>query len=75
MPDYLGFFKDLKITFSKHCRSGLLPAGTCQCWRCRKSRGEEATEETELIAEAEAAVADASFKSQMKKYMKDQGIG
>lgn len=46
------------VTFSVNCRSGLLPAGKCQCWRCRDARGQEVTAATERQAAREAAQAD-----------------
>lgn len=44
-----------KVTFSRNCRTGLLQEGeVCNCWRCRKERGEEVTDETEARAERES---------------------
>lgn len=36
-----------KMTFSINCCSGLVPAyaARCECWRCRRDRGEEPDEE------------------------------
>lgn len=56
----------VKITFSKNCRSGLLPKDTCQCWRCRQERGEPVTEESEQIAARAAVEADLKFKEKMR---------
>ena len=45
-----------KVTFSRNCCSGIVgllkDGSVCQCWRCRKGRGEGYSAETELIAEA-----------------------
>lgn len=51
---------DVPFTFSQWCRSGLLPEGTCQCWRCRQGRGEPVSEETNRIAKEQAQAADAA---------------
>lgn len=61
-------FRGVKITFSKNCRSGLVDR--CECWRCRKGRGEEVTEETESVAEANAAVVDKLFKESMDRWIR-----
>lgn len=55
-----------RLTFSINCRSGLLPSGTCQCWRCKGERGEEATAESEVVAALRAVEADARFRVQMR---------
>lgn len=44
------------VTFSPNCRSGLLTV--CDCKRCRTSRGEPVTAETEAKAATAAAEAD-----------------
>jgi len=51
---------DVPFTFSANCRSGLLER--CECWRCRKSRNEEVTEETEKNAKIQASIADEDFR-------------
>lgn len=30
---------NVRVTFSRHCCSGLIGADKCECWRCRKARG------------------------------------
>lgn len=54
------------FTFSPNCRSGLvnyIPGGNCNCGRCRKSRGEEVTEQTEQLAKEQAEAADKAYES------------
>ncbi len=46
--DELDRFFDVPFTFSVNCCSGLVER--CECWRCRRSRGEPVTEETEAMA-------------------------
>jgi len=48
---------NVEVTVSVNCRSGVL-GGTCQCWRCRRGRGENVTKETEELAAMMAAEAD-----------------
>lgn len=45
---------NLRVTFSQWCSSGTLGRDRCQCWRCRERRGEEWSEETEMVAERES---------------------
>jgi len=47
----------IPFSFSPNCRSGLssyIPGGKCNCSRCRKSRGEDVTIETEKLAKKQA---------------------
>lgn len=62
-------FKGVKVTFSKNCRSGLL--AVCQCWRCRKSRNEPVTEESEKLAAEQAEIADVVERERRRKWFKD----
>ena len=54
--------KGVNFTFSINCRSGLesLVGSLCECWRCRKARGEEPDEAAEI---AFAQRADAAWKA------------
>lgn len=36
-------FRGVKITFSKHCKSGIVGRDKCPCWRCKRERGEPPT--------------------------------
>lgn len=60
--DGLGkLLEGVTFTFSKNCCSGLLPPNTCNCWRCRKKRGLDVTEETEAQAERESQQAGSAL--------------
>ena len=48
--------KGCNVTFSQYCRSGLLER--CECWRCRESRGEPVTSESNTLAERQSREAD-----------------
>lgn len=74
-------FKDLiemlqksgaKVTFSKNCASGLLGGNRCNCWRCRKTRGEPVTEETEALAANESAEAQQKQREEIREFLKRQ---
>lgn len=54
-----------KVTFSVNCRSGII-GSRCQCWRCRKERGQEVTPETEALAARMAVDADRDFDAQLR---------
>jgi hypothetical protein len=58
--------KSVRATFSKNCCSGLV-GNRCQCWRCRKSRGEEATAETEAEAERISKEAQAAMRNRIRR--------
>lgn len=63
---------NVPFTFSQWCRSGLanyLPSGKCNCWRCLAERGEEATEETNALAEREAKVADEKYNAWISDFL------
>lgn len=47
---------NVPFTFSINCRSGCLER--CECWRCRKERGEPVTEESEELARLQADEVD-----------------
>ena len=44
LEELLKVFEGVKFTFSKDCRSGIVGKENCQCWRCKKERGEPADE-------------------------------
>lgn len=53
--EIMALFAGVKITFSRNCSSGILPPGErCECWRCRRERGEPLDIEIEQIAEAQS---------------------
>lgn len=64
--EIIKLFRDVKITFSRHCHSGiagyLSPDHHCGCRRCRTDRGEPWSEETEAQAALDSAEAQAAFK-------------
>ena len=69
--DILPFLANQPVTFSAHCRSGLtdyLPEGKCNCWRCRKSRGEPVSNETNALAAAQAQIADVKWRERMQEW-------
>lgn len=46
-----GRITGVRITFSRNCYRGIVSAGEqCECWRCRKSRGQPLDSEIEQIA-------------------------
>lgn len=47
---------DVPFTFSQHCCAGLVPryAERCECWRCRKERGEQPDQVLAARVSAEA---------------------
>jgi len=52
---------NVPFTFSSNCRSGLvsfIPGKKCNCERCRKTRGEDVTEESKKLAGEQAVKAD-----------------
>ncbi len=55
-----------KLTFSINCHSGIVsllgPDRVCGCWRCRESRGEPWTEETEAEAAEQSNLAQAAMR-------------
>ena len=57
----------VKITFSQYCRSGLL--ARCECWRCRESRSEPVTPESNALSERQADEADAKHRLAMKEWL------
>jgi len=61
-------FDNAVITFSKNCVSGLVDH--CECWRCRESRGEIVTEETEAQAAQVASRERKKLDNLMRKFMK-----
>jgi hypothetical protein len=65
--DELEKILDVPFTFSANCRSGLL--ARCECRRCRKTRGEPVTEETEALAKAQAKVADEEQSKKMSAFL------
>jgi hypothetical protein len=65
---------NVEVTFSINCRTGYFGQDGCNCWRCRKSRGEEATEETEKLAAAEAAKADAIYQAWQREWFRKNRI-
>jgi hypothetical protein len=60
---------DVPFTFSKNCRSGLL--AKCECWRCKQSRGEEVTADSESLAEIQAKQADEEFAAKNKRFFEE----
>lgn len=63
---------DVPFTFSQWCRAGLseyLPSGKCNCHRCRTSRGEEVTAETNALAKHEAGIADEKYDDWMRGFL------
>ena len=65
MEELMKAIDKVGFTFSVNCRSGYL-GNKCQCWRCRKERGEEATKETEEIAAEQARECDENSTSRRK---------
>lgn len=65
--EFKAILDNLPVTFSAHCRSGLLPPGTCQCWRCKGERGEVVTQESRAEAARTAARVDAEFAARQHK--------
>ena len=69
--ELLDLFKDVKITFSQHCHSGIAnyksPDHVCGCWRCRKARNEEWTIETETQARMDSEEARRNFLKTIQK--------
>lgn len=59
-----------KVTFSMHCRSGLL--GRCECWRCREKRGELVTAESNAMAKKQASEADAKQRERVREILSKQ---
>jgi len=59
--DELKALEGVPISFSRFCVSGLVPqyAARCECWRCRKARG-ESTDET--LAENVSVMATEKFR-------------
>jgi hypothetical protein len=45
---------NVRVSFSKNCCSGIVAmladGSECECWRCRKERGQPHDEHTEAIA-------------------------
>jgi len=64
------------MTFSINCSSGIIHLlgkdKKCNCWRCRKGRGEEVTEETEAQAAQESAAAQKAQRQKMKDWFEKQ---
>ncbi len=62
-----------KVTFSINCCSGIVSilkdGSTCQCWRCRESRGEPHDESTE---EAAAALSIRAQKAMRESVPREQ---
>lgn len=55
--EIMALFAGVKITFSRNCSSGILPTGErCECWRCRRERGEPLDVEIEQLAETQSAL-------------------
>jgi len=67
----------VRLSFSKNCHSGtqslISPDHACGCWRCRKSRGEEWTAETEAQAAEDSRKASAIFRERTLKFLKGDG--
>lgn len=59
----------VRMSFSRNCHSGIQSLlGTdhkCGCWRCRRDRGEEWTEETEKQAEIDSNNARKAMKERV----------
>lgn len=70
-PDLEKLF-DVPFTFSKNCVSGIVnhlpPGSRCECWRCRKERGEPVDEASEQLAEQQRKVAKAAFNQSMREF-------
>lgn len=62
-----------KMTFSVNCCSGLI-GERCQCWRCRKDRGEPVTEETEAEAERLSKEAQEAQRLKMREWLKENKL-
>lgn len=70
---------DLQITFSINCYSGIahvLPPGDreCECWRCRKERGLESSEETENLARERSQLAQKLFKEEFWRWLDNKNM-
>lgn len=73
MSDYSEFaelFRGVKFTFSINCCSGIVsllgPDARCECWRCRKERGQDATDETERNAAEISKSAQIAMREQVR---------
>lgn len=61
------------FTFSKSCRSayeGGAWLDKCQCWRCRESRGEERTPESDARAATDAMMIDELQRRQCEEFLR-----
>lgn len=56
---------NLRVTFSKNCRTGWL--ARCECWRCREARHEPHDATTEALAEKQTVEADRRFRAARDK--------
>jgi hypothetical protein len=62
-----------KVTFSANCCSGIV-GDKCQCWRCRKDRGEEAKEDPGWQKEA-AGITKEWRKKQLEWFRSQKEAG
>ena len=60
---------NVEVTFSINCCSGLLKR--CECWRCRKERGEEVTAETETLAAQQSEVARRENSERQRQWVQE----
>ncbi len=61
--DAHGIIKDVRVSFSRWCRSGFVGDDKCLCGRCLKRRGGEVTEETEKLAELVGGMLDLAYQA------------
>ena len=61
---------NVRVTFSKNCISGIV--SDCGCRRCRRSRGEEPTNETEQAAEQRSRFETARFREQQRDWIRKE---
>jgi len=71
MVDLMQILKEckVKVTFSPNCCSGIVaflgPTACCQCYRCRKGRGQKVSDATERAAERITARAKKAFNKSL----------
>ena len=62
------------VTFSANCCSGIVGVlgkhRRCQCWRCRKERGQTVTEKSEIRAAALSKKAQKAFSKRTCRIMR-----